>query len=294
MSSSSSHTRGKVTVAAVQMSMIENDEAANIATAVKLIRRAASMGGQVILLPELFTGHYFPKDQLPEHFELAQPLIDHPMIVSMQALARELEVVLPVSFYEREGLVLFNSVAIIDADGSILGVYRKSHIPDGCGYTEKYHFTPGNSGFKAWETRYGRLGVAICWDQWFPECARVMTLDGADLLLYPTAIGSEPPAPGYDSCGHWQRVQTGHAAANLIPVVASNRVGLEKGKNGTDITFYGSSFISDATGAIVAAGDRIEETVIVHTFDLDELWKQRIGWGVFRDRRPDLYSRLIK
>ena len=284
-------TSRTVTVAAIQMSMAV-DVATNVATAERLVRAAAASGAQVILIPELFEGHYFCKDQLASELARALPIEGHPTIEHFMKLAQELGVVLPISVYERANNTLFNTVAMIDADGSMLGIYRKSHIPDGPGYTEKYYFSPGDTGFQVWNTRFGNIGVGICWDQWFPEAARAMALMGAELLLYPTAIGSEPPNPTWDSSMHWQRVMQGHAGANLMPVIAANRTGREVGVN-NEITFYGSSFIADATGAKVAEADREEETVLTATFDLDAVRAMRLGWGVFRDRRPELYIPLI-
>lgn len=284
-------TSRTVTVAAIQMSMAV-DVATNVATAERLVRAAAASGAQVILIPELFEGHYFCKDQLASELARALPVEGHPTIEHFMKLAQELGVVLPISVYERANNTLFNTVAMIDADGSMLGIYRKSHIPDGPGYTEKYYFSPGDTGFQVWNTRFGNIGVGICWDQWFPEAARAMALMGAELLLYPTAIGSEPPNPTWDSSMHWQRVMQGHAGANLMPVIAANRTGREVGVN-NEITFYGSSFIADATGAKIAEADREEETVLTATFDLDAVRAMRLGWGVFRDRRPELYIPLI-
>ena len=284
-------TSRTVTVAAIQMSMAV-DVATNVATAERLVRVAAASGAQVILIPELFEGHYFCKDQLASELARALPIEGHPTIEHFMKLAQELGVVLPISVYERANNTLFNTVAMIDADGSMLGIYRKSHIPDGPGYTEKYYFSPGDTGFQVWNTRFGNIGVGICWDQWFPEAARAMALMGAELLLYPTAIGSEPPNPTWDSSMHWQRVMQGHAGANLMPVIAANRTGREVGVN-NEIMFYGSSFIADATGAKVAEADREEETVLTATFDLNAVRAMRLGWGVFRDRRPELYIPLI-
>ena len=284
-------TSRTVTVAAIQMSMAV-DVATNVSTAERLVRAAAASGAQVILIPELFEGHYFCKDQLASELARALPIEGHPTIEHFMKLAQELGVVLPISVYERANNTLFNTVAMIDADGSMLGIYRKSHIPDGPGYTEKYYFSPGDTGFQVWNTRFGNIGVGICWDQWFPEAARAMALMGAELLLYPTAIGSEPPNPTWDSSMHWQRVMQGHAGANLMPVIAANRTGREVGVN-NEITFYGSSFIADATGAKIAEADREEETVLTATFDLDAVRAMRLGWGVFRDRRPELYIPLI-
>ena len=280
-----------MTVAAIQMSMAD-DVATNVATAERLVRAAAKQGAQIILIPELFESHYFCKDQRVEDFERARPIDGHPTIAHFQQVAQELSVVLPISVFERSNNVLFNTVAIVDADGSMLGIYRKSHIPDGPGYTEKYYFSPGDTGFRVWETMHGVIGVGICWDQWFPETARSMALLGAEVLLYPTAIGSEPPNPSWDSSGHWQRVMQGHAGANVMPLVAANRTGLEVGVN-NEITFYGSSFIADATGAKVAEANREEETVLIASFDRDQLRAMRNAWGLFRDRRPELYFPLV-
>jgi len=278
-------------VAAIQMQM-STVTAENVATAERLVREAASRGARVVLLPELFEGHYFCKDQRAEDLGRAVPIDGHPTIGRFQSVARELGVVLPVSVYERANNALFNTVAMVDADGALLGTYRKSHIPDGPGYTEKYYFSPGDTGFRAWRTAHGVIGVGICWDQWFPEAARAMALLGAELLLYPTAIGSEPPNPSWDSSGHWQRAMQGHAASNLVPVVAANRFGREVGV-ATEITFYGSSFIADATGAKVAEAGREGEAILTAEFDLAALRAMRTSWGLFRDRRPDLYGPLL-
>ncbi|HLY05253.1 MAG TPA: N-carbamoylputrescine amidase [Rhizomicrobium sp.] len=281
----------KVTFAATQFAC-SWDRDGNIAKAKALVRGAASKGAQVVLLQELFETPYFCQDQTPKHFALAAPFEGNPLIGEMSALAAELKVVLPVSFFERAGHAHFNSLAMVDADGAVLGLYRKSHIPAGPGYQEKYYFTPGDTGFRVWRTRYGTLGCGICWDQWFPESARAMALLGAEALLYPTAIGNEPPpAPPVDSREHWTRVMQGHAGANSMPLVASNRIGTEMGESG-ELTFYGSSFIADATGAIVASLPTDREGVAVAEFDLDEIAKARASWGVFRDRRPDLYAPL--
>jgi N-carbamoylputrescine amidase len=279
-----------ITVAALQAA-IQGDPEANVQHITTLIRKAAAMGAQIILPQELFSLPYFCKDQDPDWFRYAFPATDHWLIQHMSQLAAELEIVLPISFFERQNTVFFNSLVLIDADGTVLGVYRKSHIPDGPGYQEKFYFSPGDTGFKVWQTRYGRIGAGICWDQWFPEAARAMVLQGAELLLYPTAIGSEPPAPTWDSCEHWQRVMQGHAGANLVPLVAANRTGHEVGKT-CEITFYGSSFIAGPTGEIVTSLDRVEEGVITATFDLDAIAQMRATWGVFRDRRPVLYQAL--
>jgi N-carbamoylputrescine amidase len=286
-----------VILGAVQMSMTD-DLDANVATAERLVRAAAADGAQIILVPELFEGPYFCIDQLPQHFARARPYAGHPTLTRFAALAAELEVVLPVSLYESAGQATYNSVAIIDADGSVLGTYRKTHIPDGPGYNEKYYFNPGDTGFRVWSTRYAEIGVGICWDQWFPESARCMALLGAEVLLYPTAIGSEPPDPSWDSSGHWQRVMQGHAGANLMPLVAANRFGREAGVateygGSREITFYGSSFIADNTGAKVAEAGRDGEAVLTASFDLDALRTVRHSWGLFRDRRPDAYWPLL-
>ena len=279
-----------VSVAITQMAC-SWDASANIAKAEQLVREAAQQGAQIILLQELFETPYFCKKPNPDYLQLATTVADTPAIVHFQNIAKELKVVLPISFFERAGQARFNSIAIIDADGSVLGVYRKSHIPDGPGYHEKYYFNPGDTGFKVWQTRYAKIGVGICWDQWFPECARAMALQGAELLFYPTAIGSEPHDPTITSAAHWQRVQQGHAGANLIPVIASNRIGSEE-QDGYDITFYGVSFIADQFGEKVAELNQTEQGVAVHSFDLDKLEHTRTAWGVFRDRRPNLYGAL--
>ena len=278
-------------VSAIQMAMAP-DVATNVATAERLVRAAAADGAQVVLIPELFEGHYFCKDQRADDLSRAVPLDGHPTVAHFSRLAAELGVVLPISVYERANNALFNTVVVVDADGAPLGHYRKSHIPDGPGYTEKFYFSPGDTGFRVWHTRHGVIGVGICWDQWFPEAARAMALQGAEVLLYPTAIGSEPPNPAWDSSAHWQRVMQGHAGANLMPVVAANRFGVERGVS-TEITFYGSSFIADNTGAKVAEADREGEAVLTASFDLDALRAMRLSWGLFRDRRPDLYGSLL-
>ena len=281
-----------VTLAATQMAC-GSDRAANLERAERLIRRAASQGANIILIQELFETPYFCQDQLPDFFALARPVEDNEGIAKFQSLARELGVVLPFSFFERDNQAYFNSVAMIDAGGEMLGVYRKTHIPDGVGYQEKYYFNPGDTGFRVWQTKFGQVGLGICWDQWFPETARCLVLGGAEILLYPTAIGNEPQFPDWDSRDHWQRAMQGHAASNMVPLVASNRIGAEKGKN-SEMTFYGSSFIDDETGAKVAEADRTSETVLTHTFDLDAIRNQRAQWGFFRDRRPEHYGALTK
>ncbi|HIK22573.1 MAG TPA: N-carbamoylputrescine amidase [Thermosynechococcus sp. M3746_W2019_013] len=276
-----------LTVAAIQAQLTDDVET-NILHLSDLVRQAHQQGAQLIVLPELFEGHYFCKEEREIHFQRAHPVENHPTLAHFEALARELEVVIPVSFFEKAGTVYYNSVAMIDAGGVNLGVYRKSHIPDGPGYEEKFYFRPGNTGFRVWRTRYGRIGVGICWDQWFPEAARVMTLMGAEVLVYPTAIGSEPHDPTLDTKDPWQRVMVGHAVANVIPVVAANRVGDEGGQ-----VFYGSSFIANPRGDLVAAADRSQEAVLVHQFDLEEIERLRAAYGFFRDRRPGLYKALL-
>ncbi|WP_417762773.1 N-carbamoylputrescine amidase [Shewanella sp.] len=284
----------KVTVAATQMACSWDIEA-NINNAEKLVRQAAAQGAQIILIQELFEAPYFCIDQSPEHFALAQTVEDSKLIKHFQAVAKELEVVLPLSFFERRGNAHYNSLVMIDADGSLLDVYRKTHIPNGPAYQEKQFFTPGDTGFMVWQTRYAKVGVGICWDQWFPETARSLALMGAEFIFFPTAIGSEPAYPEIDSQPHWTRVQQGHAGANLVPVIASNRIGTEKSKfiEGLEMTFYGSSFIADQTGALVAQADKTSECVLVHEFDLTEIDKQRISWGLFRDRRPAMYEAVL-
>lgn len=280
-----------VTLAATQMAC-GRDTAANLDRAEELVREAAGRGARIVLLQELFETPYFCPDQKQELFALARPFDANPVIARFAALAAELSVVLPVSFFERANNAYFNSLAMVDADGTVLGLYRKSHIPDGPGYQEKFYFSPGDTGFRVWDTRFGRVGAAVCWDQWFPECARAMALMGADCLLYPTAIGNEPQDPSIDSRFHWQRTMQGHAAANLVPVVASNRIGTEQSDAAT-MTFYGSSFIADPTGDKVAEAGADEEAVITATFDFEEIRAMRAAWGVFRDRRPDLYGPLL-
>jgi len=281
----------KVTLAATQFACSTN-AAENLGRAEQLVREAAGKGAQVILLQELFETPYFCKDHLASHFGLARPLEDNPVLQRFRTLARELEVVLPYSFFERANNAYFNSLAMIDADGAVLGLYRKSHIPEGPGYHEKYYFSPGDTGFRVWPTRYGVLGVGICWDQWFPEAARCMALMGAEVLLYPTAIGSEPHDASIDSRDHWQRCMQGHAAANVMPLVASNRIGIERGEK-YEMTFYGSSFIAGPAGEKVVEADRGTQSVLTATFDLAQVRAQRHAWGVFRDRRPELYGPIM-
>jgi len=280
-----------VTLAATQMAC-GWDRDANVARAEKMIREAAARGANIILIQELFETPYFCKDHQVRHFDLARPLEGHPAVEHFRKLARELGVVLPVSVFEQAGNAFFNSVVVVDADGAVLGSYRKSHIPEGPGYHEKFYFSPGDTGFKVFDSRYARLGVAICWDQWFPEAARSMALMGAEILLYPTAIGSEPQDPQLDSSGHWQRTMQGHAAANIVPLVASNRIGTEQGEKYT-MNFYGSSFIASPTGEKITEADRTSETVLTASFDLDEVRRYRQAWGVYRDRRPDLYYPIL-
>lgn len=259
----------------------------NVARIEALVREAAKEGAQVVLTPELFEGPYFPQTADERAFDLAAPLDGHPSVARMRALAAELEIVLPVSFFERSGQSYYNSVAAIDADGTVLGTYRKSHIPDGPGYEEKFYFRPGDTGFQVWKTRHGRIGVGICWDQWFPEAARSMALQGAEVLLYPTAIGSEPGEPDADTEAPWRRAMVGHAVVNAMPVAAANRVGTEG-----ELTFYGSSFVCDQRGDVQVELGREDEGVAVASFDREALRRYRAGWGFFRDRRPDLYGRL--
>ena len=279
----------KVTVAAIQMTY-------GLEEACEKVREAASQGAQIILLPELFENWYFCQEKSYENYHLATTLEENPAVREMQTIARDFKVVIPVSYYERVGETTFNTVAVIDADGTIMGQYRKTHIPDDHFYQEKFYFTPGNTGFKVWDTAYAKIGVGICWDQWFPETARFMAVKGAELLFYPTAIGSEPILE-VDSMPHWRRCMQGHAAANLMPVIAANRVGLEtvepcaeNGNQSSSLRFYGSSFITDGTGELVTSMDRDSEGVITASFDLDALAEDRLSWGLFRDRRPELYK----
>lgn len=273
-----------INVAVVQFSP-EREEANNIAKASELIKEANDRGANLVLLPELFSEPYFCTAQKETEFARAKEWQKHPAVLSLSKLAEELGVVLPVSIFEKDGPHFYNSVVVIDATGTPLGLYRKSHIPDGPGYQEKFYFRPGNTGFQVWKTSVGNIGVGICWDQWFPESARIMTLKGADILLYPTAIGSEPEAPGMDTSVRWTRTMQGHAASNVIPIAAANRVGTEG-----DQTYYGSSFITDVEGNIVAELDRKKTGIASYKFDPDEISGQRASWGFFRDRRPDLYG----
>lgn len=280
----------KVTVAATQMSC-SWDREENLKKAESLVRQAAEKGANIILLQELFETPYFPQIQSFDYMNMCTTPEENPAVQRFCEVAKELSVVLPISFYEKAGNTGFNTLAIIDADGEILGYYRKTHIPDGLPYAEKFYFTPGDTGFKVWDTRYGKIGCGICWDQWFPESARCMALLGAELLFYPTAIGSEPILQN-DSQPHWMRCMQGHAAANIMPVIASNRIGTET-EGDSFMTFYGSSFITDETGALAAEADRESEAVLTATFDLDAIARKRREWGVFRDRRPEMYETLL-
>ena len=273
-------------IAVIQTAFSE-DMAANIARTATFIRAAAKDGAQVILTPELLQGPYFCKTEDTRWFAEAYPYRDHPVVTRLAPLAGELGVALPLSIFERDGQEYYNSLVMVDADGSLSGVYRKSHIPDGPGYEEKFYFRPGDTGFKVWETKFGRIGVGICWDQWFPEAARAMTLMGAEALLYPTAIGSEPENPSLDTQARWRRAMIGHAVSNVIPVAAANRLGEEDGQ-----TFYGSSFICDTAGDYLADMTRTEEGFAAAAVDLEAAAEERAGWGFFRDRRPELYGAL--
>ena len=282
----------EVTLAATQMTCSKNNTE-NIDKAESIIRRAAEMGAQIILIQELFESTYFCMDQKDELFQLSKPFENHPTIERMAKLASELKVVLPISFFEKANRAHYNAIAVINANGEILGKYRKSHIPDGPGYQEKFYFNPGDTGFKVWDTAYAKIGIGICWDQWFPEVARIMALKGAEVLLYPTAIGGEPEDDGFDSSDMWQRVMIGHSAANQIPVVASNRIGTEQGQDISNY-FYGRSFITNHVGDKIAEASRDKEEILIGKVSLDEAENLRNVWGVFRDRRTDLYSDLLK
>ncbi len=289
----------KVTVGSIQMAMSWNKEE-TLAKAEKLVREAAKKGAQIILLPELFETPYFCQEKNYDHYQLATTLQDNPAILRFKPIAKELDIVLPISFYEIDGNSLFNTVALIDTNGEVMGTYRKTHIPDDHFYQEKFYFTPGDTGFKVWQTKYGNIGVGICWDQWFPESARCMALLGAELLFFPTAIGSEPVLE-CDSMPHWRRCMQGHAASNIMPLIASNRIGEEKvfpskenNYQESSLNFYGSSFIADETGEIVEDGQRDQEEILIHTFDLDAIKEMRLSWSVFRDRRPEAYSPIMK
>jgi N-carbamoylputrescine amidase len=286
-----SKTKRQITVGAIQTSY-GHDFKANIAKTEGFVREAAKQGAQVILPSELFEGIYFCTRQDPKWFETAHSVTEHPSVLALKKLAKELRVVIPISFFEKDGPRYFNSIAIADADGEILGVYRKSHIPDGPGYQEKYYFRPGDTGFKAWSTKHGRIGVGICWDQWYPESARAMVLQGAEILFYPTAIGSEPYDTTLDTHLQWQRAMQGHAVSNAIPIVAANRTG-EEDNDGTKQKFYGHSFIVDHRGELVEHLGAKDEGVLVHAFDLNLIEAYRADWGFFRDRRTDLYAKSI-
>jgi N-carbamoylputrescine amidase len=268
------------------------DMKANLDKVESLVADAADLNAQIVLPPELFQGIYFPTTQDPKWFETAYPAAEHPCVRALQTVAKRLDVVIPASFFEKDGPRYYNSVAIVDADGEVLGVYRKSHIPDGPGYQEKYYFRPGDTGFKAWKTKHGVIGVGICWDQWYPEAARAMVLEGAEVLLYPTAIGSEPYDESLDTSHRWQRAMQGHAVANAVPIVAANRIGVED-NDGVSQKYYGHSFIADHTGEIVAELGEADEGVIVARFDLDDIAAYRADWGFFRDRRTDLYAKSL-
>ena len=286
MSANLTASNNVVTLAVCQMACTA-DRTANVARAQSLIRKAASGGAQIVLVQELFESLYFPAQKETAPFASARDFEGNRLIADMRALARNLNIVLPVSFFERAGDAYFNTVAMIDADGTVLGRYRKSHIPQGPGYEEKHYFAPGDTGFRVWPTKFGRIGVGICWDQWYPECARAMVLKGAEILLYPSAIGNEPHDPAIDSRDHWRRVMQGHAAANMVPLAAANRVGVEG-----QLTFYGSSFIAGPQGEILSQAPRHGEAIANATFDLGALRARRAAWGLFRDRRPDLYGEL--
>jgi N-carbamoylputrescine amidase len=286
----------KITVASIQMASGEWGKEKNIARAERLIRQASDMGANLVLCPELFMLPYFCLDQVYDYFNLAEEFEGNSYIAHFSNLAKELSVVIPIGFYERAGTAKYNSIAVADADGKILGVYRKTHIPDAPGYNEKFYFTPGDTGFRVWDTKFGKIGIGICWDQWFSETARCLVLKGAEILCFPTIIGGEPGSIKMDSAKHWQNTMRGHAAANMVPVVASNRIGKEtvKGLRGeVSNTFYGSSFITDEIGEKVAEANRTEESVLIHTFDLDAIKSFRETWGIFRDRRPDRYNAIL-
>jgi len=287
----------KVKVAAIQMSCSPIQQE-NLDKAEKMIREAASKGANLILLPELFDRWYFCQERRYDYYGFAQSVDEHPSVLMGRRLAKELHVVLPVSFYEKDGNVLYNSLAFIDAEGSVLGVYRKTHIPDDHYYQEKFYFTPGNTGFKVFDTAVGKIGAGICWDQWFPETARCLALNGAEIILYPTAIGSEPILE-CDSMPHWRRAMQGHAACNLVPVVAANRIGLEtvepskeNGGQKSALQFYGSSFMTDETGELIEEASRDREEILFHEYDLDAIAENRITWGLFRDRREEVYGKI--
>lgn len=289
----------KVKVAAIQMSMTKVVEE-NIAKADSMVRDAASKGANIILLPELFEREYFCQERCYEYYSYAASVDENPAVLHFAKLCKELSIVMPISFYEKDGNVLYNSIAMIDADGTVMGVYRKTHIPDDHYYQEKFYFTPGNTGFKVWDTRYGKVGVGICWDQWFPEAARCMAIKGAEILLYPTAIGSEPILT-VDSMEHWRICMRGHAGSNVVPVVAANRIGIEEvnpstanGGQKSSLKFFGSSFICDERGSVIESASRDQEEILISEFDLDSVNEERLGWGLFRDRRPMLYGAIVE
>ena len=281
----------KVIIAATQMTCSDNKNE-NIAKAEKLVREAASQGAQIILLQELFEDLYFCQEEKQEHIEKAVEMENNTAVKHFSKIAKELNVVLPISFFEKKNQARFNTIAVIDADGTNLGIYRKTHIPDGPGYEEKFYFNPGDTGFKVWNTKYAKIGIGICWDQWFPETARCLAVMGAEILFFPTSIGTEPPDPAYDSKNHWQMCMQGHSAMNIMPVVASNRIGTETFEN-SEITFYGSSFITDNKGQKIKEMDRTSEGFLVGEVDLEAYQKERDAWGLFRDRRPEQYGPLM-
>jgi N-carbamoylputrescine amidase len=284
----------QVTVAALQLALNSPDEHANIAAVSTLVEEAAGRGAQIVLPPELFSGCYFCKVEEEELFALARPTAEHPSVIAMQALARKLKIAIPTSFFERDGHHYYNTLAMIDERGELLGTYRKSHIPDGPGYEEKYYFRPGNDGFKVWDVAGTRIGVGICWDQWYPESARVMALMGAELLFYPTAIGSEPYDVSLDTSRMWRRAMLGHAVSNCMPVIAANRIGSEAEHGGEGQAFYGHSFITDEWGDFLGEFGGDESGVLLATIDLARAAKHRAGMGFFRDRRPELYTRICQ
>lgn len=289
----------QVTIAAVQMQCSRNREE-SLSTAERMVREAAAEGAQIILLPELFERQYFCQERRYDYYDFAEPVEENKAVQMGQRLAKELGVVLPISFYERDGYRTFNTVAIIDADGSNLGIYRKTHIPDDHYYQEKFYFVPGDTGFKVFETKFGTIGVGICWDQWFPESARSMAVQGAEFLFYPTAIGSEPILE-CDSMPHWRRCMQGHAGSNLMPVIAANRIGTEtvepseeNGGQKSALTFYGSSFMTDNTGEMIQNASRDQEEILMATYNRKQLFEDRLSWGIFRDRRPEMYEWIAK
>ncbi len=284
-----------ITVAAVQLSCT-GDVKENIDHADMLVREAAGRGANIVLLPELFERQYFCQERRYDYYDFAKPVDENDAVIHFKKVCRDLKIVMPVSFYEKDINTLYNSCAVIDLDGEVLGVYRKTHIPDDHYYQEKFYFTPGDTGFKVWDTGYGRIGVGICWDQWFPETARFLALKGAQLLFYPTAIGGEPILEG-DSMPHWRRTMQGHAAANMVPVIAANRYGLEtveptkeNGGQSSALKFFGSSFMTDGLGEIISSADREGDEVLTASYDLESIDRDRLDWGLFRDRRPEIYK----